>query len=353
MQVPVEQLTRDSVAQAAASVDAAWPAQGPLQLELQQVRAIDSAGAALIAQWQRRAQAEGRSLQVTGASPEVARTLQLMPLVTEQAERPRLAGVVERVGEQAAELGQALLEYLLLCADVFWYGVRGLLRPREIRWPVVAYEMSAMGSQALGVVGLISFLVGGTIALQSAAQLRQFGANIFVADLIGVSLTRELGPLMAAIVVAGRSGSAVAAELGTMMVSEEIDALRTMGLSPARFLVLPKFIAITITQPLLTVLADLLGIFGGFLVAIMYLGVGPEAFVERLLGSLMLKDLLVGLIKSVAFAGLIVTIGALYGLRTHGGADAVGRSATQSVVASIFAVIVADAVASMVFYFSF
>ncbi|MFH1807303.1 MAG: MlaE family lipid ABC transporter permease subunit [Pseudomonadota bacterium] len=353
MQVNSAQLTRDQIAPVSAALEATWSGTGPVELDLQQVTEIDSAGAAWIAQLRRRADHEGRSLHLRNASPDVARMLDLMPFVREAPERPRVAGLVESVGERAAELREALLEYLLLCADLAWYGVRGILRPREIRWPIVNFEMAAMGSQALGVVGLIAFLIGGTIALQSAAQLRQFGANIFVADLIGVSLTRELGPLITAIVVAGRSGSAVAAELGTMVVSEEIDALRTMGLNPVRFLVLPKFIAITITQPLLTVLADLLGILGGFLVAIIYLGVGPEAFVERLLGSLQLKDLLVGLFKAVVFAQLIVTIGAVVGLRTRGGADAVGRSATLSVVASIFAVIVADAVASLTFYFSF
>jgi phospholipid/cholesterol/gamma-HCH transport system permease protein len=164
-------------------------------------------------------------------------------------------------------------------------------------------------------------------------------------------MTRELGPLMAAIVVAGRSGSAVAAELGTMVITEEIDALKTMGLHPTRFLVVPKVLAITITQPLVTMLANLAGIVGGFLVGVYYLDIGPDTFIARLQETLQLKDVVTGLIKSVMFAQLIVTVGALCGLRTAGGADAVGRSTTTSVVAGIFAVITADAVASLVFYF--
>jgi phospholipid/cholesterol/gamma-HCH transport system permease protein len=220
-----------------------------------------------------------------------------------------------------------------------------------MRWKVVTYEMSALGSQATGVVATIAFLVGGTMALQSAAQLRQFGANVFVVDLIGISMTRELGPLMAAIMVAGRSGSAVAAEIGTMVINEEVDALDTMGINPIRFLVVPKLLAITITQPLLTVLANVAGIFGGFLVAVLYLDVGPSTFLDRLQGSLLLKDLVTGLVKAVLFAQLIVSVGALCGFRTKGGADAVGRSTTTSVVAGIFCVITADAIASIVFYF--
>ncbi|MEO1230534.1 MAG: ABC transporter permease, partial [Myxococcota bacterium] len=224
-------------------------------------------------------------------------------------------------------------------------------RPRSMRWNVVFYEMNNLGASALPVVATIAFLVGGTMALQSAAQLRQFGANVFVVDLIGISMTRELGPLMAAIMVAGRSGSAVAAEIGTMVINEEIDALDTMGINPIRFLVVPKLLAITITQPLLTMFADVAGIFGGFLVAVLYLDVGPTTFFERLEGSLLLKDLVTGVVKAVLFAQLIVSVGALCGFRTKGGSDAVGRSTTTSVVAGIFCVIAADAVASLLFYF--
>ena len=211
--------------------------------------------------------------------------------------------------------------------------------------------MNYMGSQALGVVGLMSFLIGGVMALQGAAQLRQFGASIFIADLVGVSLTRELGPLITAIMVAGRSGSAVAAEIGTMVITEEIDALRTMGLNPTRFLIVPKTMSITVTQPLLTMFANVIAIFGGFLVAVFYLDIGPAAFFNRLREAVFLKDIITGLVKSVVFANIIVSIGALCGLRTGGGADAVGRSTTSSVVAGIFTVIVADAAFSLLFYF--
>jgi phospholipid/cholesterol/gamma-HCH transport system permease protein len=189
------------------------------------------------------------------------------------------------------------------------------------------------------------------MGLQAAAQLRQFGANIFVADLVGVSMVRELGPLIAAIVVAGRSGSAVAAEIGTMVITEEIDALKTMGLQPLRFIVLPKALAITFTQPLLTALTNAVAIFGGFVVAVSYLDVSPNAFLLRLQEAVLLKDILTGIFKSMLFAQLIVVVGAYCGLNTRGGADEVGRTTTMSVVAGIFAVIVADAFCSLVFYF--
>ena len=345
-------LTRHEATRATAQLNALLKPKAPIDLDLSAVQAVDSAGAAILADFTRRAQLLGIPVQVHGIAAPVARTLQLFPFPNHDKVLPRVRpGLPERVGVSVAFVATVLFDYLLLCADVAWFSVAGLRRRGGIRWQAVIYEMAAMGSQAFGVSGLIAFLVGATVALQSAAQLRQFGANVFVADLIGVSITRELGPLMTAIVVAGRSGSAVAAEIGTMVITEEIDALRTMGLNPTRFLIVPKVLAISITQPLLTVLADFLAIFGGFIVAVLYLEVSPAAFMGRLQTALFMKDVLTGLFKSLLFANLIVSIGALCGLRTAGGADAVGRSTTTSVVAAIFAIIVADAVCSMLFYF--
>src|SRR5688572_3750124 len=345
-------LTRENVDKASQFLAELEKSSGPVLLDLSRVSGADSAGVAMLSLFARRMRAQGRRIEVIDAPPELKQTLDLFPYVDPSVTTQRqVEGFFERVGGNAYELREILMTYLVLCADTAWFTVEGILKRRGIRWSVVAYEMSAMGSRALGVVGLIAFLVGGTMALQSAVQLRQFGANIFVVDLIGISMTRELGPLMAAIVVAGRSGSAVAAEIGTMVITEEVDALKTMGLHPTRFIIVPKLIAITITQPLLTMLANVFGIAGGFLVAATYLEVSPTAFISRLEESLYVKDLLTGLVKSVIFAQLIVTIGALCGLRTRGGADSVGRSTTTSVVAGIFAVIVADALASLAFYF--
>ncbi|MBK8012975.1 MAG: MlaE family lipid ABC transporter permease subunit [Deltaproteobacteria bacterium] len=353
MESIVGPLTADSVSEIAFVLDRLEHADGDLiELDLSRVSRVDSAGVALLSVFLRRLRTQGRRIEIVNPSPEIEQTLRLFPFVDapprRATERPP---ALERLGSTAQLVAEVFIEFVMLAADTAWFMLGGLFRRRGIRWSVVVFEMSAMGSRALGVVGLIAFLVGGTMALQSAAQLRQFGANIFVVDLIGISMARELGPLMAAIVVAGRSGSAVAAELGTMMITEEIDALRTMGLHPVRFLLVPKALAISLTQPLLTVFANVLGIFGGFLVAILYLDVSPSAFLSRLREAMLLKDVITGLVKSVVFAQLIVTVGALCGFRTKGGADAVGRSTTTSVVAGIFAVIVADAVASMVFYF--
>ncbi|MCK6546484.1 MlaE family lipid ABC transporter permease subunit [Myxococcota bacterium] len=345
-------LDRDRAKALMQALDARAASGSPVSIDLSRVTDIDSVCVATLSVFARRMMEAGRTVEVTGASPDVQKTLDLFPFPSAEGVAPvEHVGFFERTADHALKGREIVLEYLVLVADTAWFLVGGLFKRRGIRWDVVLYEMSAMGSRALGVVGLIAFLVGATMALQSAQQLRQFGANIFVVDLIGISMARELGPLMAAIVVAGRSGSSVAAELGTMVITEEIDALKTMGLHPTRFLVVPKVLAITLTQPLLTVMANVLGIFGGFLVAITYLEVSPTAFVARLQEAMYVKDVVTGLVKSVVFAQLIVTIGALCGLRTKGGADAVGRSTTASVVAGIFAVIVADALASLVFYF--
>jgi phospholipid/cholesterol/gamma-HCH transport system permease protein len=187
------------------------------------------------------------------------------------------------------------------------------------------------------------------VAYQGADQLRNYGANIFVADLVGVSMLREFAPLITAIIIAGRSGSAYAAQIGTMAVTEEIDAMRTLGIAPLELLVLPKLIALVIALPLLTVFADVLGVFGGMIMAQSQLDVGYVEFLDRFVKAVSPSTFLVGVGKAPVFAAIIVVVGCFQGFRTKGGADSVGRQTTRSVVQSIFGVIVADALFSVVF----
>ncbi|MDD5676221.1 MAG: ABC transporter permease, partial [Chitinivibrionales bacterium] len=176
-----------------------------------------------------------------------------------------------------------------------------------------------------------------------------YGAGIFLAPMIGISMIRELGPLMTAIILAGRTGSATTAEIATMGVGEELDALQTMGINPVQFVVVPKVWAITLTMPLLTMVATCTGMLGGYLVAIFYLGLTPNLFLGELIKSIKTADILICLVKSVAFAWLIIGIGAFYGFRVRGGAEAVGRETTASVVTCIFVIIIADAAFSFIF----
>jgi phospholipid/cholesterol/gamma-HCH transport system permease protein len=208
--------------------------------------------------------------------------------------------------------------------------------------------MKSVGVDALPIVGLISFLLGLIMAFMSAVQLQQFGANIYVASLVSLSMVRELGPIMTAIIVAGRSGSAFAAEIGTMKISDEVDALFTMGFEPTRFLVVPKVIASVITVPILVLFSDLFAIFGGLVVGVFMLDLTTNAYIAQTLKTLTLFDVFWGFLKAAVFALLIAGIGCLRGFQVRGGAAEVGKATTSAVVSSIFLIILADAVFAVI-----
>ena len=214
--------------------------------------------------------------------------------------------------------------------------------------PLKAFQNIALGAFFGSFVGLLSFLIGMVIAYQGSVQLARYGANIFIADLVGHAILRELAPMMAAIIVAGRSGSAYAAQIGTMKVTEEIDALRTMGVSPLELLVLPKLIALMIALPLLTVFADFTGVLGGMLVASTQLDVDVNTFLDRFDDAIKASTFLFGVGKAPVFAAIIALVGCHAGFQARGSADSVGRQTTVSVVQSIFLIIVADAIFSIV-----
>jgi phospholipid/cholesterol/gamma-HCH transport system permease protein len=221
---------------------------------------------------------------------------------------------------------------------------------RKFRWRETFYYAQLAGSDAMPIVFLLSFLMGLVMAFQAAVQLRQFGANIFVADLVSLAITRELGPIFTAIILAGRSGSAFAAEIGTMKVNEEVDALTVMGFNVPQFLILPKVVALIICGPLLTLWADMAGILGGIVVGVLSLDLTVKSFLEQMYGILTLKDVGSGLIKSVAFAFLVGLIGCYRGLQAEKGADSVGRQTTSSVVSGIFLIILTDAIFTVLFH---
>jgi phospholipid/cholesterol/gamma-HCH transport system permease protein len=226
---------------------------------------------------------------------------------------------------------------------------RSLAQPRRIRWKPILHNVQTCGFEALPITGLLSFLLGIVIAYQGAEQLRRFGANIYVADLVGLSMVRELSPLITAIIVAGRSGSAFTAQIGTMKVTEEIDALRTIGIAPQELLVLPKVLAMVLALPLLTVYTDVMGIFGGMVMARAQLDISFSTFLDRLDDAISLRSYLIGVGKAPVFAAIIALVGCYQGFETTGSADSVGRQTTTSVVQSIFLVIVTDALFSIVF----
>ena len=262
---------------------------------------------------------------------------------------PPATGLFERLGAGVYSLRHTISELVLLISEVTFWSAVGIFSRRGRRKGAILHQILLVGSDAVGIIALLSLVLGLILALQSAAQLRQFGASIYVADLIAVSMVREMGPMMTAIIVAGRSGSSFAAEISSMKVSEEIDALRMMAINPIRYVVVPKFIALCISMPLLVILSMILGIIGGFIIGITYLDLTPLSYFTETLSVLTLEDFFVGLSKSLFFAGVIVIIGSYFGFRVQGGAEGVGRVTTSAVVSSIFAVIILDALFSLIY----
>ncbi len=240
-----------------------------------------------------------------------------------------------------------------LVTETFYWILVAPFRGKGFRWKNVTEQMVRIGFDSLPIVCLIAFFVGLIIAMQSSYQLKAFGATIYTANLTAVSIIRELSPLLTAIIITGRSGSAIAAEIGTMKVYEEIDALVTMGLNPVKFLVVPRTLALLIMLPSLTIIADLVGIFGGYIISMLTLDLTSVRYIDQTISALTLKDLISGLVKSGFFALIIAAIGCYQGLIVKGGAEGVGRSTTRSVVISIFLIIAADVFFTALFYSSF
>lgn len=259
-------------------------------------------------------------------------------------------GLVTRLGEAALKTWQDLRNMVYFVGNVAVAFFPCCLPPKRFRIKEVLYYVQRSGSEAMPIVFLVSFLMGLIMAFQAAVQLRQFGANIFVADLVSLALTRELGPLMTAIILAGRSAAAFAAEIGTMKVNEEVDALTVMGFNVTEYLIMPKVNALVVSGPLLTVFANASGIFGGLVVGALGLDLTPASFLVEVGQILTLTDVLSGLAKSFVFAVLVALVGCLKGLQAEKSADSVGCMTTSAVVTSIFMIILADAVFTVLYH---
>lgn len=335
-------------------LDALAPESGAgLILDGSRIEALDTAGAWIL---HKPAQRLGSAaVTVRNLRPEFDRLLEIVGRKAVEGDDPRVpagsgpASAIERASRYAASVAGRAVAALGFVGESALALAGWAAHPARIRWRPIAYNIRRAGFDALPIVGLLSFLLGIVVAYQGADQLRQYGANIFVADLVGLSMVREFSPLITAIIVAGRSGSAFAAQIGTMSVTEELDAMRTIGIAPLDLLVLPKIIALLIALPLLTAFSDVLGITGGMLMAQVQLSVGFPEFLDRLVKAVSVTDYLVGIAKAPVFALVIASVGCFQGFRTKGGADSVGRQTTRSVVQSIFLVIVADALFSVAF----
>ena len=320
------------------------------------IQALDTAGACLLQKLLRRLRDEGAVVTLTGLRPEFAKLLEVVAQhlhASDQQTAPTTArrppGALERVGRAGASAWEQAVAMLVFVGQTAVALATCVAHPARMRWRPILYNLRSAGVDALPVVGLLAFMLGVVVAYQGADQLRRYGANIFVADLVGLSMLREFAPLITAIIIAGRSGSAYAAQIGTMTVTEEIDAMRTIGIEPMELLVLPKILALMIAMPLLTVFADVLGVMGGMLMAQVQLGISFGDFLDRFVKAVSITAYLIGVCKAPVFAIIIATVGCFQGFRTRGGADSVGRQTTRSVVQSIVLVIVADALFSVAF----
>lgn len=328
-----------------------WPGGSRFVIDGSAISALDTTGAWLLHRIVRAMEGRGSAVKIFGLRPEFSVLLQLVASrsVLQENGAPPRDGFLTRIGQRYWRGVAGMFAMLSFIGETSLILLRSLVRPRIIRWRPILHNIQVSGFEALPIVGLISFLMGFVIAYQGADQLQRFGANIFIVDLVGLSMMRELSPLLTAIIVAGRSGSAYAAQIGTMQVTEEIDALRTIGIGAIEMLVFPKMLALIIVLPLLTVWADIAGVLGGMAMASFKLNVGYGVFIDRIGSAVSLSSFLTGVGKAPVFAAIIAMTGCYQGFRVTGSAESVGRQTTVSVVQSIFLVILTDALFSVVF----
>ncbi len=329
---------------------------GELQISLANVTALDTVGAWLIQRTLAAQKDSGASVELVHMSPAHAQLIDHVRSFDAPAVVPRPTSAVHPLLAPLADIGIAAeaiaSRFALMLAflgAVMVALIKQLMRPRSIRWNALTHQLEHVGYHALPIVGLLSFLIGLVLVQQGAYQLKQFGAEVFVVDLVSIATLRELGVLICAILVAGRSGSAFAAQIGSMKLQEELDAMRTIGLDPIQVLVLPRAIALVLVMPLLGFYSSIMALVGGALFTYLQLGIPIDTFLERMQETVTMNTFLVGMIKAPIFGLVIAVVGCFEGLQVEGGAQSVGERTTMAVVVSIFMVIVLDAFLAIFF----
>lgn len=323
-----------------------------LTVDLENVDYLDDFGTLVLTELRKMVPQGKAAFHVIHASDKVRELLSLLDFdsldeqITIQERRP--PGVFVRLGETVIQQISELKYSMSFIGSIILSLIHVCARPGSLRRGDTLLYMQRVGVDGLPIVALISFLMGLIMAFMSSVQLQQFGANIYVASLVSLAMTRELGPIITAIIVAGRSGSAFAAEIGTMKISEEVDALFTMGFNPVLFLVIPKLIAAVVMVPILTLFSDLFAIIGGLIVGISMLDLTVNSYIAQTIKTLTLFDVFWGVLKSGIFAVLITWVGCLRGFQVSGGAASVGQATTSAVVSSIFLIILSDSIFSVI-----
>lgn len=324
-------------------------------LNLEGLSYLDSGGALALRQFEAESRAGSVSVRFAAVRDAFRGVMNLLDM-----EALSLASIVEEkqgapffawLTNASMRAGRDFVAVMTFVGELLTALVQALVRPQTLRWGAVAAYMKRVGVDGFPIVTLISALLGMIIAFMSSLQLRQFGADTYVASLVGFAMVRELGPIMTAILVAGRTGSAFSAEIGSMRINEEVDALMTMGFDPIRFLVVPKVVAAVVMVPLLTLYADLFGILGGLFVGLAGMDLTVTSYLQQTLRSFGVFDLVSSYLKSMVFAACIAGISCQRGFEVRGGAEAVGAAATSAVVSSIFLVILVDSVFAILLYY--
>lgn len=317
----------------------------------QAITSLDSAGAWLITKWIKKLQTKISDIQLKHFSEQHKKLLLLIEKNTKAKDalpQPLFLNAVAKVGKNFIEMLVELRNYFNFVGEVTFDSLRVLMSPKHLRWRSFFSIIERAGFQALLIIAVMSLMIGMVIAYQSGLQLKKYGANVYIVDLLGYAILREFGPLITAIMVAGRTGSAFTAQLGLMKVNQEIDALNTMGVTPAELLILPRIAGLVVTLPLLVIWADIFGVLGGMLVASHILQMSWVEFLLRFQREVPVKELFIGLGKAPVFAFIIATISCLQGVSVKRNAESVGLLTTRSVVLSIFFIIMADSLFAVV-----
>jgi phospholipid/cholesterol/gamma-HCH transport system permease protein len=321
-------------------------------LNLLQTTSIDTAAALFLNKLQKKFSQQNISTECFLENKEIKETLELIAerkIETKQLLPRKKRTFIEYIGDATCKNYKGFLDFISFLGILFHAKFHTLRSLKNIRYKEIIFEMNESAIKAILIVSITSFLIGVVVAYQSAYQLKIYGANIFIIDMLGLSILRELSPLITAIIIAGRSGSAYTAQIGAMKITEELDAMRTMGFDPYLFLVIPRIFALMITMPILIFISDIMALFGGMMISNIYLDISTSLFMERFSDVIAVKHFFVGVVKGPFFAFLIATIAVHRGLRVQNDTQSIGINTTKSVVESIFAVIVCDAIFSVFF----
>jgi phospholipid/cholesterol/gamma-HCH transport system permease protein len=330
------------------------PAAPQVTIDISSVERLDTAGAWIFYRTARDWEAAGAEVNFSGASPAQIALLETIERNDKVFEPPLPEGsgvlkLIDHVGAATIDIAKETVDLIGFFGRIIVTMANTAIHPRRLRVTPLLHHMEQVGLNAVPIIGLISFLIGIVLAFQGSSQLQRLGAEVFVVNLVAVSVLREIGILLTAIVIAGRSGSAFTAQIGSMKVNEEIDAMQTLGLDPMEVLVLPRVLALVITLPLLAFFADIMGLLGGGLMSWLALGISPGAFIERLNSAVSMWSFWIGIIKAPVFAFMIAMIGCYEGFQVGGSAESVGQKTTRAVVEAIFLVIIVDALFSIFF----